>query len=66
MRKQYDEMLKKQCVKLVIKEWRTISSIQRELDLGHGTLNSWIKKYSSLLLDGEATKINTFSVCKTI
>ncbi|MGR5968839.1 transposase [Bacillus paranthracis] len=42
--KQYDEAFKKQCVELVIKEGRTISSIQREFDLGHGTLNSWIKK----------------------
>ncbi|UOB95366.1 hypothetical protein BTI679_27030 [Bacillus wiedmannii] len=44
MKKQYDETFKKQCVELVIKEGRTISSIQREFDLGHGTLNSWIKK----------------------
>ncbi|EJP81929.1 transposase [Bacillus thuringiensis] len=43
MKKQYDEVFKKQCVKLVIKEGRTISSIQREFDLGHGTLNAWIK-----------------------
>ncbi|AXY11186.1 hypothetical protein CUC43_31395 (plasmid) [Bacillus thuringiensis LM1212] len=55
MKKQYDEMFKKQCVELVIKEGRTISSIQREFDLGHGTLNSWIKKYSSPLLDNEGT-----------
>ncbi|MED3469987.1 transposase [Bacillus thuringiensis] len=44
MKKQYDEMFKKQCEELVVKEGRTISSIQREFDLGHGTLNSWIKK----------------------
>jgi len=37
MKKQYDEAFKKQCVELVIKEGRTISSIQREFDLGHGT-----------------------------
>ncbi|WP_255257289.1 MULTISPECIES: hypothetical protein [unclassified Bacillus (in: firmicutes)] len=43
MKKQYDEMLKKQCVELVVKEGRTISSIQREFDLGNGTLNAWIK-----------------------
>ncbi|WP_255255560.1 transposase [Bacillus cereus] len=55
MKKQYDEMFKKQCVELVIKEERTISSIQRGSDLGHGTLNSWIKKYSSPLLDSERT-----------
>lgn len=55
MKKQYDEVFKKQCVKLVIKEGRTISSIQREFDLGHGTLNAWIKKYSSSLLDSETT-----------
>ncbi|MGR5881817.1 transposase [Bacillus cereus] len=47
--------LKKQCVELVIKEGRTISSIQREFDLGHGTLNSWIKKYSSPFLDSKGT-----------
>ncbi|MBH0338418.1 transposase [Bacillus thuringiensis] len=40
---------------MVIKEGRTISSIQREFDLGHGTLNAWIKKYSSPLLDNEGT-----------
>ncbi|KAA6452618.1 hypothetical protein DX932_06230 [Bacillus cereus] len=55
MKKQYDEMFKKQCVELVIKEGRTISSIQREFDLGHGTLNAWIKKYPSPLLDSERT-----------
>lgn len=55
MKKQYDEMFKKQCVELVIKEGRTIFSIQREFDLGHGTLNSWIKKYSSPLLDSKGT-----------
>ncbi|MGX5576039.1 hypothetical protein ACWKTS_32995 [Bacillus toyonensis] len=33
MKKQYDEMLKKQCVELVIKEGRTISSIQREFEV---------------------------------
>ncbi|MGE6964105.1 transposase [Bacillus thuringiensis] len=48
--KKYDEMFKKQCVELIIKEGRTISSIQREFDLGHGTLHSWIQKYSSPLL----------------
>ncbi|MGR5970438.1 transposase [Bacillus paranthracis] len=40
---------------MVIKEGRTISSIQREFDLGHGTLNSWIKKYSSPFLDSKGT-----------
>ncbi|MFE8092535.1 transposase [Bacillus toyonensis] len=29
IQKQYDEMFKKQCVELVVKEGRTISSIQR-------------------------------------
>ncbi|WP_255294166.1 transposase, partial [Bacillus toyonensis] len=51
LKKQYDETFKKQCVELVVKEGRTISSIQREFDLGNGTLNAWIKKYSSPLLD---------------
>ncbi|MDA1774894.1 transposase [Bacillus cereus] len=53
MKKQYDEMFKKQCVELVVKEGRTISSIQREFDLGNGTLHAWIKKYSSPFLDNE-------------
>ncbi|MGE6964253.1 transposase [Bacillus thuringiensis] len=39
----------------MVKEGRTLSSIQREFDLGHGTLHSWIKKYSSPLLDNEGT-----------
>ncbi|AHA75496.1 MULTISPECIES: transposase [Bacillus] len=55
MKKQYDETFKKQCVELVIKEGRTISSIQREFDLGHGTPNSWMKKYSSPFLDNKGT-----------
>ncbi|NMW17152.1 transposase [Bacillus cereus] len=55
MKKQYDEMFKKQCVELVVKERRTISSIQREFYLGHEILNSWSKKYSSPLLDNEGT-----------
>ncbi|MCQ6529831.1 hypothetical protein [Bacillus mycoides] len=55
MKKQCNEMFKKQYVELVVKEGRTISSIQREFNLGHGPLNSWIKKYSSLLLDSEGT-----------
>ncbi|ALL21704.1 transposase [Bacillus thuringiensis] len=38
-------------VELVVKERRTISSIQREFDLGNGTLDAWIKKYSSPFLD---------------
>ncbi|MFQ6340594.1 hypothetical protein ACLNAL_29495 [Bacillus sp. AF62] len=33
MNKQYDEIFKKQCVELVIKEGRTIYSIQREFNL---------------------------------
>ncbi|MHA4327929.1 transposase [Bacillus cereus] len=55
MKKQYDEMFKKQYVELVVKEGCTISSIQSEFDLGHGTLNLWIKKYFSPLLDSEET-----------
>ncbi|WP_141444462.1 transposase [Bacillus cereus] len=55
MKKQYDKMFKKQCVELVVKEGRTISSMQREFDLGHGTLNSWIKKDSSSFLDSKRT-----------
>ncbi|WP_242312077.1 transposase [Bacillus cereus group sp. BfR-BA-01331] len=49
MKKQYDEVFKRQCVELVVKEGRSISSIQREFDLGNGTLNVWIKKYTTQL-----------------
>ncbi|MEK4609114.1 transposase [Bacillus sp. FSL K6-0067] len=41
----------------MVKEGRTISSIQREFDLGNGTLNAWIKKYSSPFLDNEKSDI---------
>lgn len=35
--KQYDEMSKKQCVDSVVKDGRTISSIQRAFDLANVT-----------------------------
>ncbi len=42
-RTQYDELLKKQCVELVVKEGRTIVSVKKVFGLGNGTLNDWIK-----------------------
>ncbi|WP_128853850.1 transposase [Bacillus sp. CDB3] len=57
MKKQYDEMFKRQCVELVIKEGRSISSIQREFDLGNGTLNVWIKKYSTQISSCESNEL---------
>ncbi|MGR5977846.1 transposase [Bacillus cereus] len=57
MKKQYDEMFKRQCVELVIKEGRSISSIQREFDLGNGTLNVWIKKYSTQISSYESNEL---------
>ncbi|AOM12397.1 transposase [Bacillus thuringiensis] len=57
MKKQYDEMFKRQCVELVIKEGRSISSIQREFDLGNETLNVWIKKYSTQISSYESNEL---------
>lgn len=42
---------------LVIKEGRTISSVQREFDLGSGTLNAWITIYSSQCSDCERAEM---------
>ncbi|MEX0415208.1 transposase [Bacillus sp. C30] len=64
MKKQYDEMFKKQCVELVVKEGRTISSIQREFDLGNGTLNTWIKKYSFPSLESERSDMEELQALK--
>ncbi|MGX5390198.1 hypothetical protein [Bacillus thuringiensis] len=41
----------------MVKEGLTLSSIQREFDLGNGTLNAWIKKYASPFLDNEKSDI---------
>ncbi|MEK4838616.1 hypothetical protein MHH27_15965 [Bacillus sp. FSL L8-0152] len=42
---------------MAVKEGSTTSSIQREFDLGNGTLNAWIKKYSPLFLDDEVSNM---------
>lgn len=41
----------------MVKEGCTLSSIQREFDLGNGSLNAWIKKYSSPLSDNEKSNM---------
>lgn len=40
----YDEAFKQECIRLVVKEGRTITSVQREFNLGQGTLNNCLKQ----------------------
>ncbi|WP_197233058.1 transposase [Bacillus cereus] len=50
-------MFKRKCVELVFKEGQTIVSVQNEFDLGHGTLNEWIKQYKARLTFPEKTEM---------
>lgn len=43
--KRYETEFKQQIVRLVLEEGRTISSVNREFQLGEGTVRSWIKQF---------------------
>jgi len=43
--KKYDDAIRKKAIRLHLEEGRTISSITKELHLGHGTLSYWIKQH---------------------
>ncbi|WP_257209211.1 transposase [Bacillus toyonensis] len=57
MQKTYDEIFKRKCVELVVKEGRTIVSVKNEFGLGNGTLNEWIKQYKTRLTFPEKTEM---------
>ncbi|HHL0974104.1 TPA: transposase [Bacillus cereus] len=57
MQKPYDEIFKRKCVELVVKEGRMIVSVKNEFGLGNGTLNDWIKQYKSRLTFPEKTEM---------
>lgn len=43
--KRYEPEFKKQMVRLVLEEGRTIASVNKEYHLGEGTVRSWIRQF---------------------
>lgn len=43
--KRYEPEFKKKMVKLVLEEGRTISSVNKEYNLGEGTVRGWIRQF---------------------
>jgi transposase len=43
--KRYEPEFKKQMVRLVLEEGRTIASVNKEYNLGEGTVRSWIRQF---------------------
>ena len=43
--KRYEPEFKKQMVRLVLEEGRTIASVNKEYHLGEGTVRSWIRRF---------------------
>ena len=44
-KKIYEQAFKNKMIRLHLEEGRTISSLNKEYQLGSGTLNNWIKAY---------------------
>lgn len=53
--KRYEPEFKKQMVRLVLEEGRTIASVNKEYNLGEGTVRSWIRQFEE-----ECEKENRF------
>lgn len=43
--KRYELEFKKQMVRLILEEGRTIASVNKEYNLGEGTVRSWIRQF---------------------
>ena len=43
--KRYEPEFKKKMVRLVLEEGRTIASVNKEYNLGEGTVRSWIRQF---------------------
>jgi transposase len=56
--KRYDESFKKETVKYIVKNNKSVSQVARETGLNENTLLGWIKKYSQQL---EVKTVQTFS-----
>lgn len=44
--KRYEPEFKKKIVQMVLEQGRTISSINKEFNLGEGTVRSWIRQFN--------------------
>lgn len=49
-RKNYEQTFKDRIVQLHLEEGRTISSLNKEYQLGSGTVNNWLKAYQKACL----------------
>jgi len=49
-RKNYEQTFKDRIVQLHLEEGRTISSLNKEYQLGSGTINNWLKVYHKACL----------------
>ena len=45
--KRYEPEFKKKMVRLVLEEGRTIASVNKEYNLGEGTVRSWIRQFET-------------------
>ena len=45
--KRYEPEFKKKMVRLVLEEGRTIASVNKEYNLGEGTVQSWISQFET-------------------
>ena len=49
-RKTYEQTFKDRIIQLHLEEGRTISSLNKEYQLGSGTINNWLKAYQKICL----------------
>ncbi|MGU3443672.1 transposase [Bacillus cereus] len=47
MKSKYSEEFKQKCVSLVNEKGQSIYRVTKDLGLGHGTLNEWVRKATS-------------------
>lgn len=50
-KKNYEQTFKDRIVQLHLEEGRTISSLNKEYQLGSGTINNWLKAYHKACLE---------------
>ena len=49
-KKYYEQTFKNKIIQLHLEEGRTISSLNKEYQLGSGTINNWLKAYHKVCL----------------
>lgn len=59
--KRYDEALKKETVKYIAENNKSVAQVAREMDINENTLYNWIKKYGQ---EPEIKSVQTFSTAE--